>query len=236
MTINARDPFFPFHALGLCGNPFRALTDEEWADVAVLRESLVAALASDSHVQILGPAGSGKTTALLGMADRLARDGLRVAYEYIPEGRHRFTTRLADLDAFALDEAQRLDRWQRWRLLRRLRRSGRSLRLLVATHEDLTPLFARHNQPLRTTYADRLTEADLAAILDRRLRRFAIGGEAAIAFAPDATRWLHLSFGSDLRRLTHFLYEVFARLTTPGAITATDLQRMSHLLRRGVDS
>jgi replication-associated recombination protein RarA len=231
-----RDPFFPFHALGLRGNPFRALTDDEWADVAILGESFAAALDRDAHVQILGPAGSGKTTALLGAVDRLTRDGRRVAYEYIPAGRHRFTTRTADLDVFALDEAQRLDRWQRWRLLRLLCRSRQSLRLLLATHEDLTPLFARHRLQLATTHADRVAEADLAAILDRRLRRFAIGGESSIAFAPDAVRWLGESFGSDLRRLMHFLYEVFERLTAPGVINSTDLERMSHQLRRGGDA
>lgn len=233
MVLDTRDPCFPFHALGLRGNPFRALTDAEWADVAVLRESFVAALDSDSHVQILGPAGSGKTTALLGMAERLTRDGRRVAYEYLPEGRHRFRTPLADLDVFALDEAQRLDQWQRWRLLRLLRRRGRSLRLLLATHEDLTPLFARHHLPLRTTHADRITAADLAAILERRLRYFALGAESPIAFAPAAVCWLHRSFGSDLRQLTYMLYEVFQRLTAPGVITATDLERLSRQLQQG---
>src|SRR5262245_45267305 len=45
--------FFPFHAIGFQCNPFRALTDEEWAAVAVLPADLQEALARGfDHLQI----------------------------------------------------------------------------------------------------------------------------------------------------------------------------------------
>ena len=36
-----RNPWFPFHSLGFRCNPFRVLTDEEWAEVAVLPEEVL---------------------------------------------------------------------------------------------------------------------------------------------------------------------------------------------------
>src|SRR5262249_26539331 len=108
-----RNSYFPFHALGFRSNPFRALTDEEWAEIVVLPPELAAAAAEaearGGHLQILGDRGRGKTSALLGLAAAQRQAGKRAAYEYLPEGRDSFRTALAGLDVFLLDEAQRLN-------------------------------------------------------------------------------------------------------------------------------
>ncbi|MBI3910385.1 MAG: hypothetical protein HY320_05560 [Armatimonadetes bacterium] len=231
----ARNRYFPFHALGFRCNPFRALTDEEWAEVAVLPEAIAAVLARGFvHLQILGPMGSGKTTVLLGLTTRFRQEGGRVAYEYLPDRQHRFRTRVRDLDLFLLDEAQRLSLYQRARLLSAAaKQSQEGVRLVVSSHEDLAPLFARRALPLATVRLDALTTAHLRPVLEQRLAYFALDGAPRVTFAPDAVHYLQETFGADLRAAEHFLYEVFQRWEPTGAITAAQLQEASGLLIGG---
>src|SRR5207248_5460657 len=126
------DPYFPFHALGYRSNPFRALSDEEWADIVVLPEAVLAVAAGPNHLQILGELGHGKTSALLGLAQQLRRAGRRVAYEYLPIGHYVFTSQLTGLDVFLLDEVQRLRTAERRRLLAAAKGG---LRLMLGSHE-----------------------------------------------------------------------------------------------------
>src|SRR5512137_497992 len=74
--------YFPFHALGLQCNPFRALTDEEWGDIALLPEELLT-LEPTAHVQILGERGHGKTSLLMGLAAMGRQQHKKAAYEYL---------------------------------------------------------------------------------------------------------------------------------------------------------
>jgi len=110
--------YFPLRAVGYACNPFRALSVDEEAVLAVLPEVVTAAFDSSGvHLQILGEQGRGKSATLLGLAARAESAGRRVAYTYVPEGTDRFQTDLAELDLFVLDEAQRLSRRERGRLL-----------------------------------------------------------------------------------------------------------------------
>jgi hypothetical protein len=140
-----RDSYFPFHALGYRSNPFRALTDEEWADIVVLPGVVIEAASGAGHLQILGELGHGKTSTLLGLAQQFRRSGLSVAYEYLPIGHDSFTSTLTSLDVFLLDEVQRLRPNERRRLLAA---TASGLRLVVGSHEDLTPLFNRADPPI----------------------------------------------------------------------------------------
>src|SRR4051812_44035267 len=98
--------YFPFHAIGLRCNPFRALVDEEWAEVAVLPELMRAVLVGGFvHLQILGAIGHGKTTTLLGLLAHFTRAERRVDYEYLPDGQRHFRADIDNLDVFLLDEA-----------------------------------------------------------------------------------------------------------------------------------
>lgn len=219
--------YFPFFCLGFRSNPFRALTGEEWAGIAVLPETVAAALTqSEKHLQILGAAGRGKTTALRAIQAREKTEGRAAAYEYLPLGKRRFSTLVRGLGLFCLDEAQRLDAWERRRLVRTAA-AREAARLVLAGHEDLTPLFAKHRIPLTTVRLDTVSVAHIQQLLEKRLDFFALSpppSSPRVTFRADALEWLCDVFGSDLRAAEHLLYEVFQELTEPTPITAERLR------------
>lgn len=229
--------YFPFYRVGFRSNPFRALTDEEWAGVAILSPAVCAAADGAGHMQILGPRGRGKTTLLLGLAARFREQGKRAVYEYVPQGRSRFTTPLDGPDIFLLDEAQRLVPRQARRLLRRAAqtRPG-SLRLVLGTHADMSPRFARRNLPLATVRPAEVSPAFLARLLRRRLAFFALDSAPA-AFSGDAVDYLRAAFGGNLRAMTFFLYEVFQDMAgsgvCPAVITAGQLRQFAGPFKPG---
>ena len=217
-----RDPYFPFHALGFHSNPFRALDDDEWAAIVLLPPALAEAAARGGHLQVLGERGRGKTSALLGLAAQWRSAGQRAAYEYLPEGRDGFKTVLAGLEVFLLDEAQRLRGGERRRLLRA---AAGGLRLVLGSHDDLTPLFARAGLPLASVRLEAGDTAHLAALLARRLDYSALQpGQPGVTFEAGAVAFLASIFGSDLRAMERFLYEVFQDLEAPGTLTAEELR------------
>jgi len=217
-----RDPYFPFHALGFRSNPFRALSDDEWADVVVLPEAVSQAAALGGHLQVLGRLGRGKTSTLLGLAAQLRRAGQRAAYEYLAVGCDVFTTAPAGLDVFLLDEAQRLRHRERGRLLAA---AGAGPRLILGSHEDLAPQFENSRLPLATVRLGAPDATHLAAILARRLDYFALEpGQPAVTFDASATDLLQARFGGNLRAIEHFLYEVFQALEAPLVLTEQNLK------------
>jgi hypothetical protein len=230
--------YFPFHALGFCCNPFRALTDDEWAQIALLPANVDAIMRNGfKHLQILGNPGYGKTTILLALAARFRTDGKRIEYEYLPEGQSYFTTDCNALAVFLLDEAQRLTPSERERLVSIATRT----QLIIASHEDLTPLFASHQHALTSVQIENLDTDVLRAILSRRLdyfrlddsrnvisreqsdreisilgteisRRSTARNDNQIDFTPDAIAYLSNVFGGNLRAMEQFLYEIFQNL------------------------
>lgn len=226
--------YFPFHASGFRCNPFRALTLGEWAEVAMVPEPLEAALSAGfSHLQILGEKGTGKTSALLALTRQWAREGRRVAYEYLPEGRTSFHTGTDGLDVFALDEAQRLCAAERARLLLLASGSPDRRRLVLGSHEDLAPLFSRHALPLVSVRIDTFTGAHIATVLERRLDYFALAGKPRATLTAGAHRYLQERFVADLRQAEHFLYEAFQRLKPTGPIGADQLRETAALIAGG---
>ncbi len=227
------NPYFPFHALGFQCNPFRVLTDDEWADIAVLPDAVELVVTPGFvHLQVLGALGHGKTTTLLGLAARFRREGKRVAYEYLPEGQSQFHTGLSGLDVFLLDETQRLSRSERDRLLSaaptlpKVSNLREGLQLVVSSHDDLALLFAKRGLSLTTAHLDKAASPDhLSAVLERRLSYFALDKNApGVTLTSDAVRYLHEAFGGNLRAMQYFLYEVFQRIKSRGAITADYLR------------
>jgi hypothetical protein len=214
--------FFPFQRLGLSGNPFRALTNEEWAAAAVVAPEHLATLTQPgAHTQVLAPAGHGKTTLLLAAHAHLAAHGARAAYEYLPEGARAFHTPLAGLDVLVLDEAQRLAPPEWTRLLAAARAEG--LRLVLSSHQDLAPRFARAGLPLTTLALGPASLEQLRAIVARRLALAALGAGPAAWLGPAALGYLHARCGGNLRRAEHWLYEVFQTFPE-GEITAEALR------------
>jgi hypothetical protein len=221
-----RDPYFPFHALGFRSNPFRALTDEEWAAIVVLPEAVLQAAAGGGHLQVLGEMGRGKTSTLLGLAEHFRHEGRVVTYEYLPIGKDTFKLALAGLQVFLLDEAQRLRPSERRRLLTAARGG---LRLIVGSHEDLAPAFTGAGLSLSTVRLETTGRAHLEAILARRLDHFALGDrQPRVTLDPSAAKYLEATFGNNLRAMERFLYEVFQHLEAPVALTAESLKAMAN--------
>ena len=220
-----RDPYFPFHALGFRSNPFRALTDEEWAAIVVLPEAVLRAVAGGGHLQVLGEMGCGKTSTLLGLAQHFRHEGRVAAYEYLPIGQDTFKLALAGLELFLLDEVQRLRPRERRRLL--IAAHG-GLRLILGSHEDLTPLFAGAGLSLSTVRLEAAGPAHLETVLARRLDYFALPDrQPRVTLDPSAARYLEATFGNNLRAMERFLYEVFQRLDAPVALSAERLKAMA---------
>jgi hypothetical protein len=214
-----RERLFPYEKLGFSGNPFRVLTDDEWADIAVLPDDIQSVLESGAHLQIMGQMGRGKSTTLRGINRKLQRQGLRAEFEYIPQHHHRFKTTLSTIpDVFLLDEAQRLWWWERARLLGTIRQHD--IRLMVSSHADLTMWFEWWRLPLTTISVETMSPDQLARALNQRLNFFRIGTDQTTSFTDDAVEWLESQFGSDRRAMERFLYEVFQSLQSPQSITA----------------
>jgi hypothetical protein len=226
------DRYFPHRAAGFACNPFRALGEAEEAHLAILPPAVLDAFeGSGDHLQILGENGRGKSTALRGLAALAEERGLRVAFEYLPERTARFGTDPRGLDLFALDEAQRLDRRERSRLLAGLQAGARPdgaavPRLVVSSHADLAPLFARHYLPLTSIRLSDLGAEHTRAVLDGRLAAFALGDRPHATLSEDAHAWLAARFGDDLRAAIWLLYEAFQVLRAPEVVDARRLREL----------
>ncbi len=222
--LSMRDPYFPFHALGFQSNPFRALTDEEWTAIVVLPDPVLRAVASGGHLQVLGELGRGKTSTLLGLAEHFRRAGCAVAYEYLPIGQDTFKSMLAGLEVFLFDEAQRLRPDERRRLMRA---APGGLRLILGSHEDLTALFNGAGLSLSTVRLEVSGQAHLESILTRRLDYFALPNcQPGVTLDPSAAPYLEATFGTNLRAMERFLYEVFQQLDEPAVLTADRLRAL----------
>jgi len=221
--------YFPFRRLGFRCNPFRRPTAEEWASLAVLPGGLLEAVRGGGHVQVIGDAGTGKSTCLRGLAARFAGEGRRAGYECLAAGQRRPATRVGGLEVLLLDEAQRLTRRERSGLLEGLAAGRGRPRMVLGVHEDLTPLFARYGQPLLTVRLGRCPPSHAVAVLSRRLSYFALDDPPATAFSAEAAGYLCAALDGNLRRIDDFLYEFFQALPRPGLVTAAMLAEFNSL-------
>ena len=124
---------------------------------------------------------------------------------------------------FLLDEAQRLNWWQRRKLMKAVANDG--LRLIISSHEDLTPLFAKRG--LNLTSVDLTGEMDegwITAVLHKRLSYFAIPHQPHATLTPAAISYLAETFSQNLRQMEYFLYEVWQQLETTNPIDAPFLR------------
>ena len=146
-----------------------------------------------------------------------------MVYEYLPEGQRYFVTETKGLDIFLLDEAQRLNRWQRRKLLK----AASYLQLIISSHEDLTPLFAKKG--LTLTSVDLTGEMDagwITAVIRKRLAYFAIPDQPHATLTPEAITYLVEIFGQNLRQMEYFLYEVWQQLETTESVDVSFLRNM----------
>ncbi len=219
--------YFPFRSLGFRCNPFRALTREEWSEVAVMPPQIEEIVSRDvTHLQVIGEQGVGKTSTLLALKRHFSNQGQRVQYRYLPPGEKRFHGDLHATDILLLDEMQRLSKIHRTCLIKEIApQYGEGVHLVCSTHEDLTPLFERHNRPLETRSLDRHEKTFVHQVVERRLQFFALDVQPQVKLTESAFPFLDKTFGSDLRSLEDFLYDVFQQQVFEGEITAETLRQ-----------
>jgi hypothetical protein len=189
-------------------------------EVAVLPESVRRAEGEGGHLQILGGAGSGKTTALLALCEKFRQKEIPYVYEYLPPGSRRFRSDPSRVRVFLLDESQRLSRSERDRLLKI---AAAGTRLILGTHENLAAAFQHARMVLRTVELSLSEPGELAILLQRRLERFAIG-PIDLQFSPEVIAWLRKEFGENLRTMEYFLYDYFQTARPVGTIGTGPLQ------------
>jgi hypothetical protein len=222
--------YFPLRAEGFSGNPFRALTDAAWADVAVLAPAVLHDFdLSADHLQVLGPLGAGKTTHLFGLKRRAEGHGLQAAYAYLAEGHDKVPDVAGDLgplDLLLLDEAQRLEDRAWVALLTQIagRAAGRPLRLVLSAHGDQSARFAAAGLPLATVRLGEMSVPEYRAILDRRIEAAALPGRPHATLTDDAAAFLLKTFGPNRRAAEWLLYEAFQQVRTPAAVDAAQLR------------
>jgi hypothetical protein len=225
--------YFPFERLGLRGNPFRALTEDEWAALAWLPPALQAALDEPLPIlQVRGESGRGKSSALLALKRELLARGRDPHYLYLPPGTHRLKRSQLSGDPMLLDEIERLPVRVRRRLFRTSLQSMESPpRLIFSSHDDLTREVERI-QPasVASVTVPAVTSEQLMQLLHRRIRAASPSADLPVWFAADAVSLLMDLYGDDLRTIERMAYEVFQRLEEAGEIkkeTLTDLLRLS---------
>ena len=195
-----RESATPFAWCNLRRNPFGELTREERAELAVVDvQGIADQVRGDwNAVQFIGDCGRGKTTRLLSLAQMLPDS----SYVYLPEdgpcpsiGVGRPTL---------VDEAQRLPR----RVRKRIFAAG--LPLVLATHRDFSRPLRRAGYGVTTQHIGGHNTPELIArLLNRRIeasRRDTL--RTAPRVSSDDAHWLHAKFGSDIRAIESYLYDI----------------------------
>ena len=226
------DQYFPFDRLELRGNPFRALTEDEWASLAWLQPVLLEALDQPLPIlQVLGERGRGKSSALLGIKRELLARGRDPNYFYLPPGVHHLQRNQQIGDPLLLDEIERLPVRNRRRLFRSsLRNPGEKPRLVFSSHSDLTGEIEKLRPGILTSVSiPTITTGQLAELLHNRIRSASASGDLPVWFEEGAIKLLLETYSDDLRTMERSLYEVFQRLETPGEIDRDRLRRLVEL-------
>ena len=224
--------FFPFDRLGLASNPFRALTEDEWAAIAWLHPDVRAELGRSTPVlQILGESGRGKSSTLLAAKRELLSLGRDPHYVYLPPGAHHLKVSEMHGDPLLIDEIERLPVRTRRRLYRtRLHADGDLPCLIFSSHADLV----REIELLQAGAAASVTipplnEAQLGGLLHARIRSASTGTALPVWFNPGAVSLLSRLYDGDLRTIERRLYEVFQHLENAGEIDQGALRTLLKL-------
>lgn len=222
------DPYFPWTHLGLRSNPFQSLSTTDWRQIAVLPNQLGHFMREPSRIlQVSGPKGSGKTSALFAIQRELEQRGVHAEYVYIQQD-GEFPGLKHDPDrAILLDEAQRLPvRRMRRLLLDSARPSGRGLnpRLVFSTHSNWSALMQKHSIDFTSVDLATPTARDLASILAQRVDHFALPEGTRVYFEDEAVRLLLTTFGADLRAMESLLYAYFQSIPDRGEIRTSALK------------
>jgi hypothetical protein len=203
--------YFPSWRLGYRCNPFRALTRDEWSDLALLPDGLPGQLEKlPALTQLLGEQGTGKTSALLAIQRELQRCGKPAIYEYLPPGSDHYTRTIRGNRIFLLDEAQRLS--PRWldKLLSGVDSSAEAgPQLIISSHSDIAPSAIGRGIRTLSISLDGHPARFLRDLIERRLNYFTRPGLRGIRPTPDSIELIVDHCDSDLRMLEKILYEAY---------------------------
>ncbi|HCF94347.1 MAG TPA: hypothetical protein DEW46_04745 [Verrucomicrobia bacterium] len=227
--------------LGLSGNPFRRLFDEELLATLLDAEPETPLRTAEGWIalanpvlQFIGQEGYGKSTRLEACHCLLRRQAnCSTHFTYVPLGTMSVSPPIMPTPAvWLLDEAQRLNRWHRRKLVDWAQTPG--CRLLIGTHEDLSAGFARRGVGCHSEELKEPGLAELQRFVRRRLTfsRREHSGDAAIpeiTVAEDALSLVAQAMHGNLGRAEFILYEAFQH----AAINAV---QMGHDIRIGMEA
>jgi chromosomal replication initiation ATPase DnaA len=178
-------------------------------------------------LQVSGPKGSGKTSALFAMQRELEQRSVDAEYVYIQQDGELPGFKRDPDRTLLLDEAQRLPvRSMRKLLLNSASPSGHGAnpRLVFSTHSDWSILMQKHSVDFTSLDLSTPTARDLASILAQRVDHFALPQGTRVHFEDEAVQLLLTTFGADLRAMESLLYAYFQSIPDRGEITASALK------------
>ncbi len=225
MTID----YFPFQRLGLERNPFCALDEAEWSYQAWLHPQLEKYLKNlKSIIQILGDAGTGKTSALLALKRELEQRGRKVSYIYLPPDQRPPRFSIEENTVLLVDEIERLPTRKRQALIRSaLSDNATGLRLAFSSHLNLQlelPGLAPDQLP--TLPLPSITSTQLETLLNDRIRAVSRSETLPVWVTHSAAEELLKRYLGDLRSVERVLYDLFQVLDEVGAV---DRSRIKHM-------
>jgi hypothetical protein len=200
MRRGVTTPRSPYQRWNLLRNPFGELTSDERAELAVVDVAMHLAELRQGRtaLQFLGDQGRGKTTHLLALGRSLPG----AEYVYLPEDGPR--PRIPSTRPLLLDEAQRLGRWQRRRVF------AVPGALVIGSHEDHTLELERAGYRVVTHHvAESASDERLREMLNRRIGAAHAGTGPLPLVSERFAADLHRQFGSDIRGVEYFLYDLF---------------------------
>jgi energy-coupling factor transporter ATP-binding protein EcfA2 len=181
-------------------NPFGELTRQERAELAVVDVQAIADQVRDdwNAVQFIGDCGRGKTTRMLALAQMLPES----SYVYLPEDGP--CPAIGVGRPMLVDEAQRLPR----RVRKQVFAAG--LPLVLATHRDLSRPLRRAGYRVTTQHIGGHNTPELIGkLLNRRIEASRLDAlQTAPVVSSEDAGWLHAKFGSDIRAIESYLYDI----------------------------
>lgn len=202
--------YFPIWKLGYRSNPFRALTLDEWRQIAILPKEIKQLIESPPPLtQLLGDKGTGKTSTLLALQSAFMFRSIPASYEYIPIGQADFDTNLSETRIFLLDEAQRLSSHSRNRLFSSYVAADSPIHLFLSTHEDLSSSAASFDVPIWTINLKCEDREFVESVIEHRLQFFQNAGQQGVRPSQEALDHAITTCSSDLRKLESLLYEAY---------------------------
>lgn len=194
----------PFAHLNLRFNPFGELEQQTRAELAVVSlEELPQQLQQRRvAVEFVGPHGHGKTTHLLALHALFAEAPyIKLHLDSIPD--------IADAPLLFVDSIEHLPRRRRRRLYRRAET------LALTTHDSLQAELQSAGYTVCTRIVDGTHVSTIAELIRRRIEHARRSPGPVPYIGTAGIGRLKTRFGSDIRAIEGYLYDIFQTLDRP---------------------